>query len=421
MSDSAITAPAGSAGTVGGGLREWRRGWPVVGAGMYGYLLVSYGMMAIGAFMGPVQQAFGWTRAEFSSGLTVFALIGIPMPPLIGMLIDRVGPRRVAAIGSLVAGSAFALFATASSSLSYWFALWLIYALANQLIMPTLWSTAVARSFVASRGFALGITMIGSALAALLLPIVSNLLIEHLNFRNAYLAMGLSGGAIGAFISWLAMPGPGERKPTAAAQQAPPAPLAGVSMREGLLSATFLKLALPLFFTNAMLYAMQVHLIELLRGAGLARDAAVYVSGSIGLTMIGAKIVIGLALDRVSGRLLLALCIATLATSLALLAAPAMTLGWAIAAVLVFGIAYGAMSPVYPYLISRYFGMRSFGGLFGVMNCLYTVAFALGPTLAGAIYDRTHSYSLLLVGAIPVMLVMAGLALSLGRYPDHDR
>jgi MFS family permease len=117
----------------------------------------------------------------------------------------------------------------------------------------------------------------------------------------------------------------------------------------------------------------------------------------------------------------LASSILALTIGLALLAVPTMTLGWAVAAVLMFGLAYGSLSPIFPYLISRYFGMRSFGGLFGFMNCLYTVAFALGPTLAGRVYDTTHSYFLLLVCAIPAMVLMAAVALTLGAYPDFDR
>jgi MFS family permease len=93
-------------------------------------------------------------------------------------------------------------------------------------------------------------------------------------------------------------------------------------------------------------------------------------------------------------------------------------LAWAFTGALLFGLGYGSLAPVYPYLASRYFGQRAFGRLFGIMSICYTFALAIGPWLAGRVHDETHSYLLFLGGGIPALLLCALLLVSLGRYPD---
>src|SRR5262245_44558087 len=85
-------------------VREGLGGWRVLVPSLYGDILVGIGMMSMGAFMAPMQAAFHWNRSQFSVGLTALAIIGVIFAPLTGIIIDRFGPRVVAAIGSLMVG-----------------------------------------------------------------------------------------------------------------------------------------------------------------------------------------------------------------------------------------------------------------------------------------------------------------------------
>jgi MFS family permease len=373
----------------------------------------------MGAFMEPVQDAFRWSRAEYSSGLSVYAVVGVVLAPLIGVLIDRRGPRLVAVIGCLLVGVAFALLATASSSILWWLALWVIFASACQLIMPTLWSAAIAGTFTASLGLALSVAIAGSGLAAFVFPFVANALIEHFDFRIAYLVMGLGFGIPTAVISAFAMPPP-TAQPSSLSEQPRGEPAhSGLSLPQGLRSLIFYKLALAILVTNLVSMALVVHLIPLLAGAGLTRDAAVFVAGAFfGIAAMVGKVLGGAALDRFAGRLVASGFVTLLIASVAMLALPAMTFAWATVAATMFGLAYGALAPVWPYLASRYFGLRAYGRLFGIMSSCYALALALGPMLAGHVHDLTHSYRIFLLGGLPALLVILLATLSLGRYPD---
>ncbi len=417
---NAATAPTSSPRSErSAAVEEWRVGWRVIVASLYGYILVSIGMMSMGAFMAPMQQAFHWNRSEFSIGLTALAIIGVIFAPLTGIMIDRYGPRLVATLGSLMVGGSFALFGTASSSVGYWFALWLVYSVSVQLIMPTTWSVATSAAFTVSRGIAIAVTMAGSGLAALIFPVTANLLIERFDFRLAYFAMGIAAGLAGGLISWLALPAHASRPSAAAVQAASPA--TGLTVREGLRSLTFYKLCIALFLTNLIIFALVVHLIPLLVAGGLKQSTAALVASSFGLSLIGAKIVAGFALDRFPGWLVTAIGTLILLIAAAMLALPARGVGWALAAVLVFGAADGALAPTYAYLASRYLGLRSFGRLFGMMSSLYALALAFGPVLAGMAFDLTSSYRPFLIGAILALLVAIALLATLGRYPDFGQ
>jgi MFS family permease len=67
-----------------------------------------------------------------------------------------------------------------------------------------------------------------------------------------------------------------------------------------------------------------------------------------------------------------------------------------------------ASIPVYWASVGDFFGRKSFGTIRGTMNLFYTWGSVLGPVIAGAVYDRTHSYATVLTG-MTVLLMIAAL------------
>src|SRR4051794_16699045 len=115
---------------------EWRAYWPLPLAAAFGFSTATLHVYSLGTFMRPLQAAFGWGRADVSSGIFIAGLAGAFLHVLVGMLVDRVGPRKVAIFGVLVATSAFALLGTATGTHANWLALWLIVAAAGCFITP---------------------------------------------------------------------------------------------------------------------------------------------------------------------------------------------------------------------------------------------------------------------------------------------
>jgi MFS family permease len=69
-----------------------------------------------------------------------------------------------------------------------------------------------------------------------------------------------------------------------------------------------------------------------------------------------------------------------------------------------------ASIPVFWASVGDFFGRKSFGTIRGNMNLFYTWGAALGPVIAGAVYDRTQSYALVFSGITIALLIAAALS-----------
>ncbi len=179
---------------------EWRLGWPVVVSCAFGITLYSAGYAALGTFIAPLEKEFGWSRSDVTAAFLVFAGVGMLMRPPIGLLIDKLGSRRLAIPGAILVGLGFASFSLLNGSMGQWLGLWLVMAVVCALVTPSVWSVAIARNFVASRGLALSGMMLGSALGAIAAPLWSNHLINQYGWRSAYRIMGLGWGTLVAIV-----------------------------------------------------------------------------------------------------------------------------------------------------------------------------------------------------------------------------
>ena len=81
------------------------------------------------------------------------------------------------------------------------------------------------------------------------------------------------------------------------------------------------------------------------------------------------------------------------------------------------GFGLGGEADITPYLLTRYFGLRSFSTLYGFTWTAYAIAGAIGPVVMGRAYDATGSYTTLLTMLALATFVSASLFAFLPRYP----
>jgi hypothetical protein len=103
-----------------------------------------------------------------------------------------------------------------------------------------------------------------------------------------------------------------------------------------------------------------------------------------------------------------------------LLLAEAQTLPQGIAAAALIGAGMGAEADITPFMLSRYFGLRSFSTLYGFTWTAYAAAGALGPLLMGRAFDLTGSYERLLLVLGAGMAAVAALMLAVPPLTNHD-
>jgi cyanate permease len=88
----------------------------------------------------------------------------------------------------------------------------------------------------------------------------------------------------------------------------------------------------------------------------------------------------------------------------------------AFAGTILCGMGLGAEGDLLGYFVGRYFGLRSFGTIYGFMIGIFSLGNGVGPYLMGLSFDNTHSYATASLGFEALLLVCCGLVLCLGAY-----
>jgi len=254
--------------------------------------------------------------------------------------------------------------------------------------------------------------MVGAGLGAMILPVVAQSLITRWDWRTAYASLGVLALTLGLPLSWLYIRERGARERTSA-----PVPHSGMTWQQGLGTSSFWIITAILFVSSISMNGAITHLSALLTDRGVtAHDAALCASILGGTSLLG-RVVVGWLLDRFFGpRVALVINVLTAFGIFLLARAGTFTAGCLATALI--GIGAGGEAATTPYLLTRYFGLRSFSTLYGLTWTFYAAAGAIGPVMLGRAFDATGSYSSLLIFLAAALMVAAAANLLLPRYSD---
>jgi MFS family permease len=392
---------------------EWRSFGYLPVAAALGYATSVLHVYSLGPFIGALQHEFGWSRAEASAGLTVAALISAAGCIPVGLAVDRIGPRRIGLIGVLAMCAAFALAGTATGAVSNWLMLWGVIAIGTFGVQATVWTSAVASRFYASRGFAFAITLAGASISATIFPMFATWLIGSQGWRTAYFAMGIIWAALVFPIQFFLFRGKQDDVRTGKlllGEKEVASVLTGITLAEGLRSASLYKLfmAAALFAFTAI--GVVVHFVPILTDSGATPVEAAGIASLIGIFSIVGRLGTGVFLDKFPGHVVgaIAFLIPIVACVLLLLDGDD-GVSQSISAA-IFGLTVGSEVDVIAFLAARHFGLKNFGALYGVLQIALAAGTAFGPLAAGAVFDRYQSYAPFLM---LTMVLMAASAIAI--------
>ena len=387
---------------------ELTAGWPLlvtatIGCGTGASSLLYY---SFGIFVEPLQQQFGWSRGEVTSALFYGSFGLVLAAPLLGWLIDRFGVRAVALCA--IPGFSLVLFAFSrfDNSLYTLYALFFVATLVGSGTTPILYTRAVTGYFDSARGLALGITLAGPGTAAVVLPPFVLSIVTANDWRHGFEVL-----AALAILPWLLVLFWLE---PAASRQTARTELPGMTRRQALKTREFWTIALGFGGVAIGCSALVVHLIPLLRDAGLSTAQAARTASLIGVGVILGRIGIGWVIDRLFAGKVAALIFTVTAGGCALLVGGG--IAQAPLAAFLIGFALGAEVDLLAYLTSRYFGLRYYGFLYATVYAVFWIGIALGPALAGQLFDAFGNYDVALRGIIAMLLFGALAAFSLPRF-----
>ena len=398
-------------------IQEWQRHWVLPLVAALGYATSVLYIYSMGPFIEPIQQAFGWSRAQISFGITITAAGTALFVVPVGALIDRFGPRRIGLIGVVAACLAVALLGTATGSDLNWVVIWCVMAAATILVQATVWTSAVNSRFHASRGMALALTLSGASFAAAVFPVAASWLIGELGWRHAYFVMAGGWGLTAVPLIFWFFRGAADLRadPTEPARR-----LTGISVQQGIRSPVLYKLVIAGGLFAFTVIGLMVHFVPILTDGGVEPIEAAGIAGLIGVFSLVGRVGTGLLLDRLPAhRVGAAVFLLPLFGSLILLSDSADAATLACAAALI-GLTLGSEVDVIAYLSARYFGLLNYGTLYGAVTASLCAGTALGPLMAGWVFDVNGDYQRFLWLVCAMTVIASVMLLSLARAQPFD-
>jgi sugar phosphate permease len=420
---TALHAVAGVAEVISG-RRKVFYGWWLLAASVVSMALGSgVSFWSFGLYVEPLEQQFGWSRAEVSLGFSVSLLVSGLSAPLVGRWIDVRGPRSAILVGAVLTAASYGLLAL-TNTLWQWYFFSTVNAVVRQLMFFIPFMAVISRWFDRRRGIAVSILGTGFSLGGFVVVPIMSALIEGVGWRGAFVVSGIAIAALFLPVGWFIIrntPADVGAEVDGAPRRdddLPSPPLEGLTLREALRTRLFWVLAFALMLLFFGMFGWLVHQVPFYESVGISRQAAAsIVAISAGLS-IGTRIVVGLFADRLQRFEVAAIALVTfLVASMVTLSISTSTP--AIALFLVFWVAGTAGGPMMEaLLLTRSFGIAHFATILGAVVVVETLGQIISPTIAGAIFDRTGSYDLallLFIGTFTASLVLFAVALRLPR------
>ena len=378
---------------------ESSRGWYVV-AGAFLILTLGFGSLySFGTFFAPLQDAFGASRAPVSAAFSLAVLALFIIGPVTGTLADRLGPRALVAGGTALVGIGLVMasFAQALWQVQVAFTVFIGVGVGMSYVPA---AGAVQKWFDRRRGLASGIAIAGIGVGTLVVPPIGAALIEAMEWRPAFLVIGLSvavaGGAAGLLVT---SPGNGPVPEKVARPNDQ-----GISLTDAVRSRPFLLMFTGFLLASLGMYTPIAHLVPYAEDRGISPQSAALLLSLLGVGSAVGRFAIGAAADRIGRWRGLGLSFAGLGLSSLVWLFSDGIVGLGVFAVLL-GLSWGGAVALAPPVMADFFGTRAVSGIIGVLYAGVGVGALVGPVIAGLVFDLLETYTVaILYSAIAPVL-----------------
>ena len=356
------------------------------------------------AFIGPIENSFGWSRAAVTFSSSIRGMESGLLAPFAGRLVDRYGPRRLIAIGSIIVAISLVMLSQINSLWMFYLS-FVVLALGMSTCTLTVPMSAVANWFHKKLGIASAFAIIGFGLSGVLVPVIERLISSY-GWRDTFLIL-----AVGVLVVILPLslvfrhkPQPygylpdGEQEPLVPTSnevtQKPPLEKTWKT-REVLKNSVFWRITVAYICHMMLLSGIITHLMPYLESVGIERSAASFITMALALSTIGSRLGFGWLADRQERKTLSALGFAAMAIGIVLYLFVSSQAFWLLIPFLIFfSIGHGGNNALRAPMVVSYFGRANFGTVLGLVMGICSLGGVIAAPLAGLIWDDLGSYNL---------------------------
>ena len=395
----------------------------------------------LSVFVVPMTETFGWTRGQFSGAVSLGALFGLLVSPMAGRLIDRYGSGVLLSASSAMVG----LCAIGLSLTSPIWSFYLLYVPGRAVFSSPLelgTSTAVSNWFIRRRPMALALMGIIQGIGLTIFPLIAQVLINGWGWRTAWLAMGIftiSSGIIPVLLLMARRPEDMNLEPDPKRTRLlEPNSLAktdvdrestthsftefNYTVRQALRTKAFWILVLFSVFGFIVQAGVSLHQVPHYIGQGVPTHLAALTASTFAFGQVPGGLFWTMLARRLPLRILLCMAGATMSLG-AIGTGFSASLATGIPMGLLLGIGVGGMQLLLRLTWADYYGRLHLGSIRGLTLPAQIGGQALGPIVAGFMFDATGGYKTPftvfgIIVAFAAVVVLA--ATSPGRLPQSS-
>ena len=368
-------------------------------------------------FLKPISESFGWDRAQVVSVYSLSWLMSGLTAPLVGRLFDRSGPRTVYTLGLLLLGGAFLAASHAQSLWQLQLTVGLCVGLGIALVGNVPNSILLGRWFGPRLPTAMAVVYSAMGAGVLVLLPASQLLIDHIGWRDSYQWFGIV--VLCLVVPLMLLPWRLFAAGSPAVVRKVPVEIedAGWTLGGAIRHHAFWALFSTFFFTAVGMYAISAQIVAYLIDAGFPPLLAATAWGFSGVVLTVGMVSVS-TLDGIIGRrpsVLLSYAISIIGIFFLWLIQWFPNYWLLTAFVIFFGSMIGSRGPLITATALKIFQGKRVGTIFGTISIGSGLGSAIGSWSGGLIHDYTHGYNALIVfalvnvilGMIPFLVVPA--------------
>jgi MFS family permease len=376
--------------------------WIVISAFIISFLSGGAVFFGFTAILDPLIKQFGWSYTQVSLAASLRGMGMGLFAPIIGVLVDRWGPRRLIFVGAICVSLGLVLLSRVNSLVMF-YSCFVLIAIGMSNLTGTVSLTAVANWFREKVALATGLVVSGTAVGGVLVPVVS-LLIDKYGWRMAVIILGLGIGALTIPLSLVFRHKPEQYgylpdgKPSLSGftdENRAEVTGADENVRDGATRtmSRFWHLAVASFFHMMVTSAVITHIMPYLTSSGVSRSAASLAAGVLAVVSAGGRLGSGWLGDKFDKRKIAGLGLAMVSSGMLFFALLKSIGTWLLSPfIILFSTGWGGVVTLRAALLREYYPRSKFGRMFGLLAGIAMLGNVVGAPLAGWVVDRWHTY-----------------------------